>query len=243
MFQVTAAAQKCEALRSSAALLDQNEVEGEARARPRIRLRARWAPGRLSVLRQSAGRVREPGGARVPSQVRSPLDAAQLGTSFFRPNTATGYSTLLSNPPFFTPPKELKQHWHLFWPPPFPTNATITPADTASSACTAAQTGQVEKLRKIITTRPEAVHSDGTADGGSGYTPLHYAARGGHVEAVKLLIGAGKWQLCRLPLLHSAPFSNKPSRRYTTWSKMSVDWRSSVQCRWKWGLNVLGVQQ
>ncbi|EFJ46351.1 hypothetical protein VOLCADRAFT_62523 [Volvox carteri f. nagariensis] len=52
------------------------------------------------------------------------------------------------------------------------------------SACAAAQDGDVAKLRRILQRNPAAI------SGGS-YTPLHYAARGGHLEAVELLLRSG----------------------------------------------------
>ncbi|KAL6754083.1 ankyrin repeat-containing domain protein [Haematococcus lacustris] len=61
----------------------------------------------------------------------------------------------------------------------------------ARSACAAAQAGALDKLQRILAAHPEAVHSDGTATGSSGYTPLHYAARAGHEEVVRLLLNRG----------------------------------------------------
>uniref|UniRef100_A0A6S8PN07 Uncharacterized protein n=2 Tax=Dunaliella tertiolecta TaxID=3047 RepID=A0A6S8PN07_DUNTE len=58
------------------------------------------------------------------------------------------------------------------------------------SACSAAQQGNVAKLQKILNKNPEAVHSDGAQDT-TGYSPLHYAARAGHLEAVRILIASG----------------------------------------------------
>jgi hypothetical protein len=55
------------------------------------------------------------------------------------------------------------------------------------SACSAAQNGEVDKLRRLLERNPGAVYHDG-ADGRSGYTPLHYAARGGHADCVALLL-------------------------------------------------------
>ena len=79
------------------------------------------------------------------------------------------------------------------------------------SACAAAQQGNLAKLSSILDKHPHAVNSDGAEGkletlssfcqrqviltptaGGSGYTPLHYAARGGHLEVAKLLLSKGK---------------------------------------------------
>ncbi|KAL3140889.1 hypothetical protein ABBQ32_005422 [Trebouxia sp. C0010 RCD-2024] len=62
--------------------------------------------------------------------------------------------------------------------------------DYLKSACAAAQQGNLAKLGKILDRHPHAVNTDGT-EGGSGYTPLHYAARGGHVDVAKLLLSKG----------------------------------------------------
>lgn len=60
------------------------------------------------------------------------------------------------------------------------------------SACAAAQAGDVAKLRRLLQSkRLNALHGDGTADGGTGYTPLHYAARAGQLRCVELLISHG----------------------------------------------------
>lgn len=59
------------------------------------------------------------------------------------------------------------------------------------SACSLAQRGQTARLRALLGRRPELVHSDGTPGGNSGYTPLHYAARGGRLEAARLLLSRG----------------------------------------------------
>ena len=48
----------------------------------------------------------------------------------------------------------------------------------ARSACSAAQAGDLEKLRRCLERNPAAVYHDG-GSGRTGYTPLHYAARCG----------------------------------------------------------------
>eukprot|EP00892_Ulva_mutabilis_P006715 jgi/Ulvmu1/4415/UM002_0140.1 len=79
------------------------------------------------------------------------------------------------------------------------------------SACCAAQSGNTARLNKILSTRPHELHEDG-AGGHSGYTPLHYAARAGHVNACKLLLQHGasvnaKTTLGRASSLHRAAFA------------------------------------
>ena len=58
------------------------------------------------------------------------------------------------------------------------------------SACTAAQTGELAKLQRMIERNPAAMYHDGST-GRTGYTPLHYAARGGHAECVAFLLRKG----------------------------------------------------
>ncbi|GLC46803.1 hypothetical protein PLESTM_001928000 [Pleodorina starrii] len=69
------------------------------------------------------------------------------------------------------------------------TEQSIDEMEFSRSACAAAQDGNVAKLRRILQRNPAAVNGD-SASGGS-YTPLHYAARGGHLEAVELLLKSG----------------------------------------------------
>jgi ankyrin repeat protein len=59
------------------------------------------------------------------------------------------------------------------------------------SCCHAAQVGDLQRVKALITKHPGCVHSDGIPDGTSGYTPLHYASRAGHIDIVKVLIEAG----------------------------------------------------
>ncbi|KAJ1628214.1 ankyrin repeat-containing domain protein [Pavlovales sp. CCMP2436] len=57
------------------------------------------------------------------------------------------------------------------------------------SACAAAQAGDVGKLARLLKNKHlNALHGDGTVDGDTGYTPLHYGARAGHLAVVELLL-------------------------------------------------------
>eukprot|EP01024_Parvocaulis_polyphysoides_P002348 TRINITY_DN107356_c0_g1_i1.p2 TRINITY_DN107356_c0_g1~~TRINITY_DN107356_c0_g1_i1.p2 ORF type:complete len:179 (+),score=18.58 TRINITY_DN107356_c0_g1_i1:63-599(+) len=58
------------------------------------------------------------------------------------------------------------------------------------SACYYAQTGQITKLKQVLDKNPCAIASDGVRNL-TGYTPLHYAARAGQIEAVRLLLQYG----------------------------------------------------
>ena len=60
------------------------------------------------------------------------------------------------------------------------------------SICGAAVDGDVERVRRLLCKDPvHNLYTDGVNDT-SGYTPLHYAARGGHVRVVKLLLEHGQ---------------------------------------------------
>ena len=97
-----------------------------------------------------------------------------------------------------------------------PVTQSLEELDFLISACAAAQQGNVRKLQAILERHPEAVQSDYTSGektdnsrdsqsrcrqlcqgstaytGGRGYTPLHYAARGGHRAAVDYLLQCGE---------------------------------------------------
>jgi len=55
------------------------------------------------------------------------------------------------------------------------------------SACAAAQRGKVAELERMLQRRPFLVNCDGV-NNTSGYTPLHYACREGHIDVVRLLL-------------------------------------------------------
>lgn len=81
------------------------------------------------------------------------------------------------------------------------------------SACNAAHVGEVARLTRMIERNSGCVHHDGTSDR-TGYTPLHYAARGGHVECVALLLRSGASVLARTSAggatpLHRAAFAGR----------------------------------
>jgi hypothetical protein len=62
------------------------------------------------------------------------------------------------------------------------------------SACAYAQRGLAAPLQRLLERRPGCVRTDGTgaaAEQGSGFTPLHHAARAGHTECVRLLLRHG----------------------------------------------------
>ena len=76
------------------------------------------------------------------------------------------------------------------------------------SACNHALNGEADKLRNCIERNAGCVYHDG-AGGSSGYTPLHYAARGGHAACVTLLLQARASVLARTqggatPLMRAA---------------------------------------
>ena len=71
-----------------------------------------------------------------------------------------------------------------------PVSQSIDELGFLKSACSAAQSGDLARLDRLITAHPDALHTDGVG-GTSGYTPLHYAARAGQVEALRLLLQRG----------------------------------------------------
>ena len=90
--------------------------------------------------------------------------------------------------------------------PSTPYDQRLEELEFLRSACAVAQRGQTDKLAAMLARRPDSVHWDGV-EGKSGYTPLHYAAREGHVSCVRLLLDKGGCALRALLLLspHSWP--------------------------------------
>lgn len=74
--------------------------------------------------------------------------------------------------------------------PPTGLEQSLDEMEFTRSACSAAQAGDIDKLQRCLDRNPGAVYHDGVADGRSGYTPLHYAARSGHADCVALLLRA-----------------------------------------------------
>lgn len=75
--------------------------------------------------------------------------------------------------------------------PSTPYDQRLEELEFLRSACAVAQRGQTDKLAGMLARRPDSVHWDGV-EGKSGYTPLHYAAREGHVACVRLLLDKGE---------------------------------------------------
>ena len=77
-----------------------------------------------------------------------------------------------------------------------PYDQTLDELDFLRSACAAAQRGQLDKLAALLARRGAAAALGGGAVGGRGYTPLHYAAREGHLECARILLDAGACAAC-----------------------------------------------
>ncbi|GIM02496.1 hypothetical protein Vretimale_7377 [Volvox reticuliferus] len=78
------------------------------------------------------------------------------------------------------------------------TEQSLDELEFSRSACSAAQDGDVAKLRRILQRNPTAVGNDGAsganpnaATRGMGATPLHRAAMQGHFFVVERLLAAG----------------------------------------------------
>ena len=80
----------------------------------------------------------------------------------------------------------------------------------ARSACAAALNNDLATLRRRIDKNPNTLHMDGTGRKNS-YTPLHYAARAGNIQAVQFLINARASVHAKTPAgatpLHRAVFA------------------------------------
>ena len=71
-----------------------------------------------------------------------------------------------------------------------PYDQRIEEVEFMRGACAAAQRGDLGCLKGIIDRRPKLLADDGVG-GASGYTPLHYASREGHLDCVTFLIKQG----------------------------------------------------
>lgn len=92
--------------------------------------------------------------------------------------------------------------------PPTGLEQSLEELEFARSACNAAAMGDLESLRKCVQRNPGSVYHDG-ASGSTGYTPLHYAARGGHNECIAFLLQSNASVLARTqggatPLMRAA---------------------------------------
>ena len=75
---------------------------------------------------------------------------------------------------------------------------TLDEIDFTKSACYAAMHGNLDGLKNILEKHPEQIESDGTGHHhmpvcmiGTGYSPLIYASRAGHVDIVAHLLSIG----------------------------------------------------
>eukprot|EP00210_Caulerpa_lentillifera_P009514 g9073.t1 len=82
------------------------------------------------------------------------------------------------------------------------TQQSVDELEFAKSACSAAKAGDCVRLKSLLARCPTALHHDGV-DGKSGYTPLHYAARAGRLDAVLVLLKLGTGQLSWVWFLES----------------------------------------
>jgi hypothetical protein len=70
-----------------------------------------------------------------------------------------------------------------------PYDQSLDELDFLRSACAAAQRGQTARLEALLSRHAgRGLHGE---DCGSGLTPLHYAAREGHLDCVRLLLRVG----------------------------------------------------
>lgn len=68
---------------------------------------------------------------------------------------------------------------------------TLDELEFARSACALASSGDVGRLGRLLDRDPSAVGGAAGGGGATGYTPLHYAARAGRLDAARLLLSRG----------------------------------------------------
>lgn len=68
-----------------------------------------------------------------------------------------------------------------------PYDQSLEEVEFMRSACAAAQRGKTAELERMLLRRPFLVDCDGV-NNQSGYTPLHYASREGHIDVALLLL-------------------------------------------------------
>lgn len=96
---------------------------------------------------------------------------------------------------------------------------TLDEIDFTKSACYAAMNGNLDRLKAILEKHPEQIESDGTGHEhvpvctyGTGYSPIIYASRAGHVDIVAHLLSLGanpnrKTKAMGSTALHRAAFA------------------------------------
>ncbi|KAK9812409.1 hypothetical protein WJX73_008745 [Symbiochloris irregularis] len=71
-----------------------------------------------------------------------------------------------------------------------PGTQTLDELEFDRGVCGAAQRGNVQKLRQLLSRHSDVLQST-ASPGSDGYSPLHYASRAGHLQAVELLLSSG----------------------------------------------------
>jgi hypothetical protein len=95
-----------------------------------------------------------------------------------------------------------------------PYDQSLEEVEFMRGACAAAQRGDLSALKRSVERRPNLLADDGVG-GNSGYAPLHYAAREGHVDCVEFLLSKGArvdqtTTAGRATALHRAAFTGHP---------------------------------